>query len=118
MLFCVGILIFGTQFCVRNSDSDGVSFSSIYDLFEATDIFVLVTRSLACELSIRDLGCDFTIRVLTDEETEKLTRLDILPPWFLLAAMNHKNGVLGSPISLSFLGRTTNVWRVKEYTIW
>jgi len=73
MLFCVGILIFGTEFCVGIFDRDGVILSPIQDMFEATNVFVRVARSLACELSIWDLGFDPTVRVLTDEETKDLT---------------------------------------------
>ena len=84
MLFCLGILIFGTEFCVGIFDRDGVTFSPIYDMFEIIDVFVRFTRSLAYELSIRDLGFDPTVRVLSS-----LGRLDTLPPLFLLEATNH-----------------------------
>ena len=117
MLLCVGVLFFGTEFCVGIFDRDGVTFSPIYDMFEATDVFFCVARSLACELFIGDLGFDPTVRVLTDEETEELTGQtsavvssgdDQPREWC----------TIGSPIwtSLSFLGRATNVW-LKEYVI-
>lgn len=53
-------------------------------MFEIIDVFVRFTRSLAYELSIRDLGFDPTVRVLSS-----LGRLDTLPPLFLLEATNH-----------------------------
>ena len=121
MLFCVGILIFGTEFCVGIFDRDGVTFSPIYDMFEATDVFVRVARSLACELFIGDLGFDPTVRVLTDEETKELTGQTKYPSAVVSSGGDEPREwcTIGSPIwtSLSFLGRATNVWRVKEYVI-
>jgi hypothetical protein len=58
MLFCVGILIFGTEFCVGIFDRDGVTFSPAYDMFQDTETFIRVVRSLACNLSIQELGFD------------------------------------------------------------
>ena len=118
MLFCVGVLIFGTEFCVGIFDR--VTFSPIYDMFEATDVFVRVPRSLACELFIGDLGFDPTVRVLTDEETEELTGQTKYPSAVASSGNDQPREwfTIGSPIwtSLSFLGRATNVW-LKEYVI-
>jgi hypothetical protein len=121
MLFCVGILIFGTEFCVGIFDRDGVTFSPIYDMFKNTDMLVRVVRSLACTMSIRDLGLDPTVQVLNDEETKKLTGQHArnIYPSALVSCGERQWCTIGSPIwtSLSFLGRGTNIWRVKEYVL-
>ena len=123
MLFCVGILIFGTEFCFGIFGRDGFTFSPIYDMFEATDVFVHVSRSLACELFIGDLSFDSTVRVLTDEEPRSsLARLLTRYPSAVVSSGSDEPRewcTIGSPIrtSLSFLGGATNVWRVKEYVI-
>jgi hypothetical protein len=118
MLFCVGILIFGTEFCVGIFDRDGVTFSPIYDMFKDTEILVRVVRSLACELSIEELGLDPTVKVLTDEETKELTGQSVkdMYPSALVSCGGRQWCTIGCPIwsSLSILGRGTNVWRVKE----
>jgi hypothetical protein len=118
MLFCVGILIFGTEFCVGIFDRDGVTFSPIYDMFKDTEILVRVVRSLGCELSIEELGLDPTVELLTDEETTKLTgqSAEDTYPSALVSCGGRQWCTIGSPIwsSLSFLGRGTNVWRVRE----
>ena len=61
MLFCVGILIFGTEFCVGIFDCDGITFSPVYDMFQDTEAFIRVVRSLTCNLSIEELGSDPTV---------------------------------------------------------
>ena len=58
MLFCVGILIFGTEFCVGIFDRDGVTFSPAYNMFQDAETFFRVVRSLACNLSVRLMECD------------------------------------------------------------
>ena len=66
MLFCVGILIFGTEFCVGIFDR-GVTFSPAYNMFQDTaETFIRVVRRLACNLYIHELG--FNPTVLTDME--------------------------------------------------
>jgi len=118
MLFCVGILIFGTDFCVGIFDRDGVTFSPVYDMFKDTDVFVRVVRSLACELSIEELGLDPTIRVLSDEETKTLTNQPAknIYPSALVSCGGTQWCTIGTPIwsSLSFLGRGTHVWCVRQ----
>jgi len=68
MVFCVGILIFGTGFCVGiyNRD-DGVTFP----VFN-TETFIRVVRTLGCNFSVEELGFDPTDRVLTGLETQRL----------------------------------------------
>ena len=120
MLFCVGILIFGTEFCVGIFDRDGVTFSPAYNMFQDTETFIRVVRSLACNLSIHELGFDPTVRVLTDMEAQKLTgNTGGYPHAVVLSGGNDRRKwcTIGPPIwtSLSFLGRGTNVWLVREY---
>ena len=120
MLFCVGILIFGTEFCVGIYDRQGITFSPCHDMFLDTEVLVRVVRSLACNLSIQELGLDPTIRVLTEAETQRLTKMTPTYPSAVVSPIgkDHRQWcTIGPPIwsSLSFLGRGTNVWRVREY---
>ena len=120
MLFCVGILIFGTEFCVGIFDRDGVTFSPAYDMFQDTETFIRVVRSLACNLSIQELGFDPTVRVLTDMEAQKLTGNTGGYPHAVVPSGGNDHRMwctIGPPIwtSLSFLGRGTNIWLVREY---
>lgn len=122
MLFCVGILIFGTEFCVGIFDRDGITFSPAYDMFRDTDTFIRVVRSLACNLSIEEMGSDPTVRVLTDAETQKLTGSTEGYPHAVVSSGGSDPRqwcTIGPPIwtSLSFLGRGTNVWLVREYVV-
>ncbi|KIM76113.1 hypothetical protein PILCRDRAFT_13018 [Piloderma croceum F 1598] len=123
MLFCVGILIFGTEFCVGIFDRDRITFSPAYDMFQDTDTFIRVVRSLACNLLIKEMGSDPTIRVLTDAETQKLTGSTEGYPHAVVSSGGSDPRqwcTIGPPIwtSLSFLGRGTNVWLVREYVVW
>jgi Fungal protein kinase len=119
MLFCVGILVFGTEFCVGIFDRGGVTFSPAHDMFQDTETFIRVVRSLACDLSIQELGFDPTVRVLADFEVHKLTGNKGRYPHAVVSSGNdpRKWCTIGPPIwtSLSFLGRGTNVWNVREY---
>lgn len=120
MLFCVGILISGTEFCVGIFDRDGVTFSPAYDMFEDTEVLVRVVHSLACSLSIEELGSDPTARVLSVSETLALTSNTETYSSAVLASGGsdfRKWCTIGPPIwsSLSLLGRGTNVWRVRQY---
>jgi hypothetical protein len=63
-LHCVEILIFETGFCVGIYNRDGVTFSSIFDMFEDTETLIRVVRSLGCSLSAEELGFDPTVHVL------------------------------------------------------
>ena len=69
MLFCVGILVFGTEFCVGIFDRDGITFSPVYDMFKDMACFIRLVCSVSHGLSIRELGFDPTIHVLSDSET-------------------------------------------------
>jgi hypothetical protein len=118
MLFCVGILIFGTGFCVGIYDRDGITFSPIFDMFEDTETLIRVVRTLGCNLSVEELGFDPTVRVLTDLETQRLTGKTEYPSAVVPSCGNDLRQwcTIGPPIwtSLSLLGRGTNVWRVRE----
>lgn len=108
MLFCVGIF-----------DRDGITFSPICDMFKNTPCFIRVIRSVSHCLSITELGSDPTVRVLSDAETERLTG-GVTYPSAVVSAISdefRKWCTIGPPIwsSLSFLGRGTNVWRVRQY---
>ncbi|KAF8804954.1 hypothetical protein BYT27DRAFT_7258710 [Phlegmacium glaucopus] len=121
MLFCVGILIFGTEFCVAIFDCGGVTLSPAYDMFEDTKTFVRVVRSIACNLSTVELGFDPTVRVLTDEETQRLTEDSKYPSAVISSCGSDPREwcTIGPPIwtSLSLLGRGTNVWHVHSYAL-
>jgi hypothetical protein len=69
-LFSVGLLIFGSEFCVAIFDRAGVLFSLIYDMWEDTEIFIRVIRSLTCHLSSVELGQDPTVTILPDQQHE------------------------------------------------
>ena len=120
MLFCVGILIFGTEFSVGIFDRNGITFSPAYDMFQDTETFICVVLSLACNLSIEEIGFDPTVRVLTDAETQQLTGSTEGYPHAVVSSGGsdpRQTCTIGPPIwtSLSFLGHGTNVWRVREY---
>ena len=61
MLFCVGILIFGTEFCAGIFDHSGIMFSPAYNMFQDIETFIRVVRSLACDLLIEELGFNPTV---------------------------------------------------------
>ncbi|KAF8072218.1 hypothetical protein FPV67DRAFT_1667650 [Lyophyllum atratum] len=125
MLFCVGILISGTEFCVGIFDREGITFFPAYDMFEDTEVFIRVVRSMACNLSIQELGSDPTVTVLDDDETRRLSgisdarRVPVYPSAVVTSVGkdSRKWCTIGHTIwtSLSLLGRGTNVWRVREY---
>jgi hypothetical protein len=55
-LFSVGLLIFGTSFCVTIFDHGGVQFSSVHDIWSPE--FFRVVRCLTCNMSPVELGQD------------------------------------------------------------
>jgi len=118
MLFCVGILVFGTEFCVGIFDRDGITFSPIYDMFKNTPYFIRLVRSVSHHLTITELGSDPTVLVLDDLETQRLTGGQTYPSAVVSAIGkdSRKWCTIGPPIwsSMSLLGRGTNVWRVRE----
>ncbi|THH03603.1 hypothetical protein EW146_g10385 [Bondarzewia mesenterica] len=123
VLFSVGLLIYGSGFCVGIFDRAGVSFSPQKDMWDDTEGFIRVVRSLACELTAVELGQDPTVRELDRPTTERLTGLtgDEFYPSFLVDPVGGDGRcwcTIGHPMwsSLSLLGRGTVIWRVKAYT--
>ncbi|THH18784.1 hypothetical protein EW146_g2276 [Bondarzewia mesenterica] len=123
VLFSVGLLIYGSGFCVGIFDRAGVTFSPQKDMWDDTEDFIRVVRSLACELTAVELGQDPSVRELDRPTTERLTGLtgDEFYPSFLVDPIGDDGRrwcTIGHPMwsSLSLLGRGTIIWRVKAYT--
>lgn len=121
LLFCVGIMIFGTKFCVGIFDRDGITFSPIYDMFEDTETLIRLVRSLLCNLCMEKLGSDPTVHTLDPSETQRLAGQHSrgFPSAVVSSVGNdhHLWCTIGPPIwtSMSFLGRGTNTWLIREY---
>ncbi|KAH9942890.1 hypothetical protein B0H21DRAFT_810613 [Amylocystis lapponica] len=125
-LFSIGLLIFGSQFCVGIFDRDGVTFSPTLDMWADVRMFIRVVRRLMCDMSPIELGQDPTVRVLSCAEAGEVRRRAEATGARLTRAVDYPTfavtmgkGVrcwytLGAPIwtSLSLLGRGTEVWRV------
>jgi len=127
-LFSVGLLIFGSHFCVGIFDRDGVTFSPIHDMWKDTETFIRVVRRITCDLSLVELGQDPTVTMLSPGSNETMASeslpKDFLPDTSVFPSYSISMGgndsrrwcTVGPPIwnSLSFLGRGTSVWRVVE----
>jgi len=124
-LFSVGLLIFGSEFCVAIFDRAGVLFSPINDMWKDIGIFIRVIRSLTCHLSSVELGRDPTVTILPDPQREiwrnQTGELGCeVPkdfPTFGVVLMGGRCWyTVGLPIwtSVSLLGRGTCVWWVQE----
>ena len=126
-LFSVGLLIFGSEFCVAIFDRAGVLFSPIHDMWEDTEILIRVIRSLTCHLSSVELGQDPTVTTLPDQQHEiwRNQTKDLgreAPKDFPTFAITMGGPgspswyTIGLPIwtSVSLLGRGTSVWLVRE----
>lgn len=120
-LFSVGLLIFGTKFCVAIFDRDGVQISPIKDMWDDNRIFVRVIRRLTCDISSVQLGQDPTACILSDDEAVpwqnrvKEMGMRSFPTYRVTMGTGNRCWyTLGPPIwsSLSLLGRGTSVWRV------
>ncbi|KAH9943569.1 hypothetical protein B0H21DRAFT_492197 [Amylocystis lapponica] len=125
-LFSIGLLIFGSRFCVGIFDRDGVTFSPTLDMWVDERMFIRVIRRLTCDMSPAELGQDPTVRVLSDAEAGEVRRRAEATGTHLTGAVDYPTFVvtmgkgvrcwytLGAPIwtSLSLLGRGTEVWRV------
>ncbi|KAF8589250.1 hypothetical protein K439DRAFT_1658060 [Ramaria rubella] len=135
LLFSVGLLVFGSQFCVAIFDRDGVQFSPVCDMFKDMEVFIRVVRRLTCDMSPVELGHDPSVQLLAGNEAQKwqntaqerdypieLTMKRGGPkenqqyPAYHVTMGNGQSSwyTLGPPIwsSLSLLGRGTSVWRV------
>ncbi|KAL6298072.1 hypothetical protein BKA93DRAFT_744886 [Sparassis latifolia] len=128
-LFSVGLLIFGTRFCVGIFDRDGVTFSPIHDMWQETEEFVRIVRRMACDMSPTDLGQDPTATMLpegsADSRAAQILATKLLgsgvptfPSYSISMGGNSSRRwcTVGPPLwnSLSFIGRGTSVWRVAE----
>ena len=69
-LFSFGLLIFGSKFCINIFDRAGALFSPIHNMWEDTEIFIRIIRSLTCHLSSVELGQDPTVTTLPDQQRE------------------------------------------------
>ncbi|KLO08113.1 hypothetical protein SCHPADRAFT_908868 [Schizopora paradoxa] len=111
LLFSIGLLIFGTRFCVCIFDRGGVRISPELDMWDNLDKLVRVIRSLTCDLDAEQIGQDPTARLVMEPKE----------PDFYVVKPIGKDGrswrTIGSPIwsSLSLFGRGTVVWKVVEY---
>ncbi|TFY76402.1 hypothetical protein EWM64_g7610 [Hericium alpestre] len=118
LLFSVGLLIFGSQFCVGIFDRSGVVLSPVHDMWEDIKLFIATVRSLA-SVDSRDLGLDPSVRLLGDEDGLRLTGIDY--PAHLIDPIGVDTTTrwctVGPPLwsSISFIGRGTVVWRVRKY---
>ncbi|KAF8816214.1 hypothetical protein BYT27DRAFT_7333558 [Phlegmacium glaucopus] len=126
-LFSVGLLIFGSEFCVAIFDRAGVLFSPVHDMWQDTEVFIRVIRSLTCHLSSVELGQDPTVTTLPDQQhkiwknqTRDLGR-DAPKDFPTFVIMMGGPGspswyTIGLPIwtSISLLGRGTSTWLVRE----
>jgi hypothetical protein len=126
-LFSVGLLIFGSEFCVAIFDRAGVLFSPIYDMWKDIEVFIRVIRSLTCHLSSVELGQDPTVSTLPDQQhaiwrnqTQGLGRATPKDfPTFVITMGGPSSSswyTIGLPVwtSVSLLGRGTSVWLVQE----
>ncbi|KAF7432644.1 hypothetical protein PC9H_004586 [Pleurotus ostreatus] len=145
-LFSVGLLIFGRKFMVGIFDRDGVSLSPISDFCDGSEgfrTFIRVIRQLVSpRLSDIELGCDPTVQPLSRSSDlhPAVRELAIsqglspdFPPYVVLCPMEYPMTVkgvtstnwvhnswltVGPPIwvSLSLIGRGTNIWPVIPVT--
>ncbi|KAF9802943.1 hypothetical protein IEO21_09794 [Rhodonia placenta] len=121
-LFAVCLLIFGSGFCVGIFDRGGLMLSPIYDMWEHTDVFIRVIRSLTSVVTDVDLGQDPTVRPLPNDIACAVLEQSEPPAYtsYLIEPIGDDERVwctIGSPVwsSLSLFGRGTWVWYVREY---
>lgn len=130
-IFSVGLLVFGSKFCVAIYDRDGVSLSSIHSIFGSKGNFFRVVRRLV-EMSVVDLGQDPSVMLLQEDHYfDSMSKRDSIgggscglrsgrgsdlsfPSYCDL--FNKSWCTYGPPIwtSLSLIGRGTSIWRVEE----
>lgn len=128
-LFSVGLLIFGSSFCVGIFDRDGITFSPTKHMWNDKETFIRVVRRMTSDLSPVQLGQDPTAIMLPDDSalakasravarSIKLNYVESFPVFCV--SVGGDDGRLwctvGPPIwnSLSFLGRGTSIWRAAE----
>ncbi|EED80749.1 predicted protein [Postia placenta Mad-698-R] len=123
-LFAVCLLIFGSEFCVGIFDRGGLMLSPIYDMWEHTDVFIRVIRSLTSVVTDVDLGQDPTVRSLPNDIASIVLEQSEPPAHtsYLVEPIGDDERVwctVESPVwsSLSLFGRGTWVWYVHEYDV-
>ncbi|EED80726.1 predicted protein [Postia placenta Mad-698-R] len=123
-LFAVCLIIFGSGFCVGIFDRGGLMLSPIYDMWEHTDVFIRVIRSLTSVVIDVDLGQYPTVRPLPNEIACAVLEQSEPPAHtsYLVEPIGDDERVwctIGSPVwsSLSLFGRGTWVWYVHEYDV-
>lgn len=111
LLFSIGLLIYGSRFCVCIFDRAGVRISPEHDMWSDMELFVRVVRSLTCVLDAQHIGQDPSVRL-----RKKVDEPDsyVIKP---IGKDERSWCTIRSPIwsSLSLFGRGTVVWRVAEY---
>ncbi|GJJ15523.1 hypothetical protein Clacol_009801 [Clathrus columnatus] len=130
LLFSVGLLIFGKEFCVAIFDRDGVQFSPAYDLWDNLDILIRIIRRMSHEMSPEDFGQDPNVNLLPSNHPNSVTCRNIATalakgnpdlinkvsdyPTYSINFCNNKYYTIGFPVwnSFSLLGRGTSIWRV------
>ncbi|ETW80096.1 hypothetical protein HETIRDRAFT_419686 [Heterobasidion irregulare TC 32-1] len=124
MLFSVGLLIFGSGFCVAIFDRDGITFSPQLDMWEDTKDFIRVIHALSCQLTDAELGQDPTVYELDRSTAKRLigAQDSSFYPSYIIKPIAEDTQqrfwcTIGSPLwsSLSLLGRGSIVWKVREY---
>jgi hypothetical protein len=118
-LFSIGLLIFGSKFCVAIFDRDGIRFSPVRDIWDDVRAFMRVIHRLACDMSPVQLGQDPTIRIFSNTEAafwqERANGMQSFPTYAVTMGVGNRYWyTLGPPIwsSLSLLGQGTAIWRV------
>ncbi|KAF9812852.1 hypothetical protein IEO21_05952 [Rhodonia placenta] len=121
-LFAVCLFIFGSGFCVGIFDRGGLMLFPIYDMWEHTDVFIRVIRSLTSVVTDVDLGQDPTVRPLPNDIACAVLEQSEPPAHtsYLVEPIGDNERVwctVGPPVwsSLSLFGRGTWVWYVREY---
>ncbi|KAL6299498.1 hypothetical protein BKA93DRAFT_806666 [Sparassis latifolia] len=111
-LFVLGMLIFGTKFCVGMFDRRGVTLSKEYDIITDSGLrqFIRVSRRLLCDLSATALGHDSTVELLPGQTCYQ----EEYPSFRVTMGGSDTREwrTVGPPIwsSLSLLGRGTSTW--------
>ncbi|GJJ15510.1 hypothetical protein Clacol_009788 [Clathrus columnatus] len=130
LLFSIGLLVFGKEFCVAIFDRDGVQFSPIYDMWDDLNILIRIIRRMSHEMSPVDFGQDPNVDILPHDDPNSVACRKIATalasgnaglinevsnyPTYSIDFCNVKYYTIGLPVwnSLSLLGRGTSIWKV------
>ncbi|KAF8067465.1 hypothetical protein FPV67DRAFT_1669349 [Lyophyllum atratum] len=118
LLFSVGLLIFGSDFCIAICDREGITFSPIKNMWDDTKDFIRIVISMTTLLSDVELGQDPTVAKLPSQVSDAIEKGTY--PSYMISAVGddaRRWCTVGPPMwsSLSLFGRGTAVWRVREY---